>query len=126
MVDDRLDETVVDNALNLMLIAGGDVRQEPDGLLAGLIASLLQQRLELVQRTAVQHGLRLLVGAGHDVAQSSQRTGLHLRVRMAEQRHQVRHKAVVDHHLRDLRAYVGEVIDRPDGVHEHVLVLEGD
>ena len=43
--------------LDLTLISGGDVRQEPDGLLINFVFSMAQQSAEEVQCTTIEHHL---------------------------------------------------------------------
>lgn len=109
--------TGVYHGLNLALIAGSDVGQEPNSLLANLVLGMGEQGGEMREGVAVQNHLRLVIGAGHNVAHGSQSGRLHFHFPMAEQRNQLGHHAAINHHLDLLVAPISQITERPHGVH---------
>jgi len=125
-VHERRDDVGLDDGLDLLARAGGDVRDRPARLLADALLGRVEQREQPRQRAAVDDALRLAVVARDDVAGGAQGGGLNRCGRVTHQLDDARADARVQHGLDLLVRTVREVRERPAAVREHLVVVGED
>lgn len=91
--------TSIYDSLNLHLIAGRYVAQEPNSLLADFVFLVGKQGRKVGKSVAVQHYLSLFVSSGNDVTYGSQGRCLYFNLLVTEQGYQFGYHTAVDHHL---------------------------
>ena len=123
-LDQRRHDLLVDDALDLVLVTGGDVRDRPARfLLNTLLVISRQQPEQRLQSVAVDDDLSLIVVAGHDVPHRSKRRNQHARMVARQELHETSTHSSLDDGLNFVVRTVAKVRERPARISEHLLVV---